>query len=90
VQLFGHAHQIGQGGGLHFLHDAAAVRLNRFFRGTEFRSYLFVEQTRDDTGHDLALTRRETCVSLAEFSHFQSLGMRDSIAWAIARSISSS
>lgn len=52
-QLFGHAHQVGDGAGFHLFHYAGALDFDCDFSSAQFGGGLFVEQPRDDKRHDL-------------------------------------
>ena len=68
-QFLGHLHQLGEGFGLHFFHDFAAVGFDGDFTDAQFRANLFVQQAGDDQVHDFALAGsdgRQAAAGVAE------------------------
>ena len=61
-KVLGHANQISQRFRQHFVHDVSAMKLDGFLSDSEFCSDLFIEQSRNDTCHHFALTRRKQSV----------------------------
>ena len=58
-----HADELGEGAGLHLLHDAGAVDLDRLLGRAQLGAHLLVEQAGDDEAEDLALTGGERVVA---------------------------
>src|SRR5262245_7173800 len=65
-ELRRHPDQRGHRVGLHLLHDVRAMELDRSLGGRELAGDLLVEQPCDDACQDLALSRRELLVALAQ------------------------
>src|SRR5262245_13685708 len=65
-ELRRHPDQRGHRVGLHLLHDVRAMELDRSLGGRELAGDLLVEQPCDDARKDLALSRRELLVALAQ------------------------
>ena len=59
IELFRHANQVGEGVGVHLLHDLAAMEFDRDFARAELESDLFVEQSFNHELKDFSFPRRK-------------------------------
>src|SRR5258707_9970339 len=62
-EMLGHSNQRSQRSCSHLSHDVTAMKLDGFFGGTQFSSYLFFEQSRNDTRHYLSLPFRQKLIA---------------------------
>jgi hypothetical protein len=93
AKLVGHAHECGQGVGVHLLHDLAPVSLDRNLTNAELAADLLVEQASGNEHHDLAFATAEritlATISLARFSLNRSIASASSTSRPRTRSSTS-
>jgi len=65
-QSFGHPDELSERSRPHFLHDMAAMDLDRLFCSLEFAGDLLVEHSEYNTFHYFALARRERFIAPAQ------------------------
>jgi len=76
----GHSYQRGERIGSHLMHDLPAVRFYRDLTDAEFAADLFVQQTRNDQRHNLALAGSKRGVTVLKFLHFRIPGESETAA----------